>query len=102
MTAKQPHVSDHAMRRWLERVHGVVLAGTIDSEVIDNLERDGLMTRKLMTEAIRKIVFRGVAAGAAAVVFEGSRYIIKGHTITTVMKEKKRRRRGPRIVDRDD
>lgn len=65
MTARRPHVSDHAMLRYLERVVG------IDVE-----------SHRRVVEAR---VGLGVDLGAAAVVSEGFRYILQDVRVTTVV-----------------
>lgn len=74
MTRTPPNhiVSDHALLRELERVHG------IDVEAV---RRD-----------IARKVARGLAQGAVGVVHDGVRYILRGGHVVTVI-------RGPRSAE---
>ncbi len=61
----QPHVTDHAIIRYLERVKGVDIEAT--------------------RQEIADIVRRGVKLGAEAVVLQGMRYRLEGACCVTVI-----------------
>ena len=66
------HVTDHAVVRYLERVHGVDIEG--------------------LRRRIGRRVDRGVALGAGRVKADGVQYCLSGKTVTTVVKQELRRR----------
>lgn len=64
MSERKPHVSDHALLRYLERVVGIDVAG--------------------YRHEVERKVARGVEMGASAVVSEGFRYVLVEWRVTTV------------------
>lgn len=64
MTRLRPHVTDHALIRYLERVQGV------DVEAA--------------RRAVEEVVQPGVNAGASGIVTEGFRFCLSGQAVTTV------------------
>lgn len=66
------HVTDHAVLRYLERVHGV--------------DMEGLRRR------IGRRVDRGVMFGAGRVKIDGVVFCLSGKTVTTVVKSDQRKR----------
>lgn len=64
MTRRRPHVSDHAMLRYLERVVGID---------VDLHRRD-----------VERRVARAVELGACGLISDGFRYVISDFRVTTV------------------
>jgi hypothetical protein len=87
MDSIEPSVSDHAVLRYMERVHG------IDVEQLRGL---------ILTETVEK----AIRAGASAVRVDGMTYVIKGATIVTVLgseqRPKKKTKRGTVETDCDE
>jgi hypothetical protein len=104
MVKRKPHVTDHALRRFLERVRGVKIDGAHDGDALKALEAAGAVDLNSVSSEVRKIIERGAAAGACAVLLDGRRYILRNRTLTTVMavSKRKRRRRPLRGEDQAD
>ncbi|PZQ45235.1 MAG: hypothetical protein DI551_07965 [Micavibrio aeruginosavorus] len=63
---KRIHVSDHALVRWLERVHGI--------------DVDALRAKMLTSAQIRHI-----ENGASVIKSKGHQYVVENNTIVTVI-----------------
>jgi hypothetical protein len=90
------HVTNHAIRRYVERVMGIDVGSATDNEVVA-----GLPERQAVVDDICKIVSRGVTAGAPIIRFDGHRYIMKygdahGSVLTVTPRVVKRRLRSGR------
>ena len=59
-----PHVTDHAVLRYLERVYGVDIAG--------------------VRKRIARDAEQGCEAGAGAIIVDGTRYVLEGYNVITV------------------
>lgn len=66
MPTRRPHVTDHALVRYLERVEGI----------------DVIAARRAIEEAVRQ----GVETGADAVLLDGMRYCLQNRAVVTVKK----------------
>lgn len=81
MTRQLPHVSDHALLRYLERMRG------IDIE-------------KARAEIAARVA-DGVQLGASAVVSGGHRFTLSGNTVTSVVPVRSHVARLPRPHERE-
>lgn len=89
----KPRVTPHAVRRYAERALDIAGLPNDDCHALDELRRvHGLDIEEIMA-ALALLVSRGVAAGAAAVTFQGLRYILRRETVVTVLLKTRRRRR---------
>ena len=60
----EPHVTDHAVLRYLERVYGVDIEG---------------LRSRIGREAVQ-----GCEAGAGAIIVDGTRYVLEGANVITI------------------
>lgn len=85
MTQRRPHVTDHAMLRYLERVVGIDVEGH--------------------RRAVEARVSRAVELGAAALVSDGYKYTLQDIRVTSVVparSEPRHRKVEPEAEDRDE
>lgn len=95
MSRARPIVTTHALRRYGERMFGVVGLAVDDTDAIIQLEELYDFDQVEATAAIMAIVQRGIALGASAVTFGGLRFELRGGVVVTVYpKHSDRKRRG--------
>lgn len=78
----QPQVSDHALVRFIERVHGIDLSS-------------------IKAHILTPRIVESVRAGASAVVVDGVKFIVRGGVLVTVVTNDKPKNRPPRYREVD-
>lgn len=98
----KPVVTDHAIRRFAERVLGVRGLPAGDYDALGVLaEKHGLDIMEI-ERALAAAAQVGVDHKAGGVVSAGVHYVLNGNSLVTVWSRHKRRRRGKPRIDRDE
>lgn len=82
---RDTYVTTHAIRRWLERVRGVMLPGLSDDEFLAAVYNETGITRDHLIPLIKDAVASGVRYGASAVVLNGYRYVLRDNHVITIV-----------------
>jgi len=96
----KPVITVHAIRWFAERVLGIRGLPDDDVEAVAALRAVHKVSTADLERVLEQLVERGVTAGASAVLFAGTRYILKGPYLITVLNI----RRQPRFshpIERD-
>jgi len=93
-----PHVTNHALRRYGDRVLGLPDLPRDDAEAVAQMRDLHRINLDQIAAFVRQVVARGVIARAPAVRFGGFRFFLEGAVVTTIVVAKRSKRRRPRIV----
>ena len=92
----RPIITPHAVRRFAELALGVRNLPTNDDDALKALELRGFDTREI-SAMLSAFLTRAVDLGAVAVTLRGSRYVLRGRRLITVLSTGNRKRRRARI-----
>lgn len=97
-----PVITHHALRCFAERALGVQGLPADDHEALKVLASRGFDLNDL-SRTLSAFLSRAVSLGAVAVTLDGSRYILRGRVLTTVVPASRPRPRARRArIERDD
>ena len=96
-----PFVTLHALRRIGDRVLGLTDLPKDDAEAVAAMRDRYRLDVEGIAALVRRVVARGVSAGAPSVKVPGFRFVLEGGTVITVLATKRPKRRR-RVVDHSE